>query len=393
LSQPKPSSDLVDNILNGPKSLRESYTKGMFNITVNTTPWYKDLSTWLWIGTIVGGAVITIGTGVFIYKFFTDPLFINDWSKDSPTTNINPPTPEEVVAPIATTVVESTPIELHDARAGLVSNLTALGNSTSMAIGYITNPISKGLSYLNPSYWFMSDPNVINSEGFLQRQAELATYDERYYPHTAINPYASWFERMRISLLGETSIEMEERLAIKSHALRDYLAVQVQDTSIYGSPTPTSVYSYTPNILGLGIKQVSGSPFLEAIEATTSALNTETILESVTPVPQGLPSEWASHVVDKGDLDVYREFMNKGKAPWWGAIPNPIEALDDKIPNLSTVVDSVAPIATTVVAPVIDNITNTATVTPTVSTVVETVSTVIDSTVTENISDPNTVIL
>jgi len=264
LSQTKPNESVIDNILNTPKSLREIYAKdGLFNININTTPWYKDLSTWLWIGTIVGGAVLTVGTGVFIYKFITDPLFINDWSKSSPITNINPPTPESVA---------STPIEVTDARVGLVSNLTALSNSTIKAVGYLTSPITKTFSYLNPSYWFMSDPNTINSEGFLQRQGELTTFDDRYYPFTAINPYDSWLTRMRFSLLGETAIEMEHRLALKAHALRDYIALQVQDTSIYGSPTPNTVGSLTPHILGLGIKQVSGSPFLEAIEATTSTL-------------------------------------------------------------------------------------------------------------------------
>jgi hypothetical protein len=431
LSQPKPNESVVDNILNSPKSLRETYGKGMFNITVNTTPWYRDLSTWLWFGTIAGGAILTLGTGVFIYKFITDPLFINDWSKGSPTTNINPPTPEEIVKGAtkgAAKAVASAPIELKEARAaGLVSNLTALGNSTSMALGYITNPISKGLSYLNPSYWFMSDPNVSNSEAFYQRQWELTTYDDRFYPFTNINPNESWIQRMRVVLFGETAKELEIRLIDKNYALREYLALQVQDTSVYGSPTPNTVGSFTPNILGFGMKQVSGSPFIEFIEATTSAINTERLLESVTPVPQGGPSEWASHIVDKADLDVYREKFTKGKAAWWGTIPNPIEALDEVIdktstpiitsviesnPTVSTVIDSIttsSPTVTSVISstitenvvPITDNITDPTTVTSVITESIKpvtenivstpTVTSVIESTITETISDPTTV--
>jgi len=52
--------------------------------------------------------------------------------------------------------------------------------------------------------------------------------------------------------------------------------------------------------------------------------NIETKLESILPVPQGGPSEWASHIVDK--------------AAGWGTIPNPIEVLDDKIPSLPSIV-------------------------------------------------------
>jgi hypothetical protein len=61
-------------------SLRKTYNS-LLNIQVEPTytPWYKDLSTWLWI---VGGvAVVYLG-----YKFIIDPLFISDLGRDNGTT-------------------------------------------------------------------------------------------------------------------------------------------------------------------------------------------------------------------------------------------------------------------------------------------------------------------
>jgi hypothetical protein len=43
-------------------------------IHTNTLPWYRDLSSWLWIG----GAVSLIGIVYCGYKFITDPLFLTE---------------------------------------------------------------------------------------------------------------------------------------------------------------------------------------------------------------------------------------------------------------------------------------------------------------------------
>ena len=54
------------------------------NINVNTTPWYKDLTTWLWIG----GIISFIGVGYLGYKFLFDPTFIESlpsFSRTGPT--------------------------------------------------------------------------------------------------------------------------------------------------------------------------------------------------------------------------------------------------------------------------------------------------------------------
>jgi len=49
----------------------QDWYKGPFYITINTTPWYRDLSTYLWIG----GIVSLLGGLYFGYKFITDPSF------------------------------------------------------------------------------------------------------------------------------------------------------------------------------------------------------------------------------------------------------------------------------------------------------------------------------
>ena len=65
------------------------------NININPTPWYKDLTTWLWIG----GVLCTVGLAYTGYKFLTDPTFIETIfsTKSTPTININ--NPEDPISP------------------------------------------------------------------------------------------------------------------------------------------------------------------------------------------------------------------------------------------------------------------------------------------------------
>jgi hypothetical protein len=175
-------------------SLREWY-KTPLNIYINTTPWYKDLTTWLWI-------------------------------------------------------------------AGVANSLGVL------YCGY-------GYSKLNPYNWFLGTPSTTAEASFLDRQSKINTYDDRFYPFTNINPYAprvAGWDRLRVQIFGESLAEINERMIDKDYAMSEYLAIAV-DKAAKGSQTPVSTCSLTPNIaaLGVGIKIVSGSSFMEAIEASTSS--------------------------------------------------------------------------------------------------------------------------
>ncbi len=78
-----------------PFSIRKLYTDNPLNININTTPWYKDLTTWL----LLGGVVASVGVLYIGIKIIMDPLLINDipfignWFKsplDQSGTNVTP---------------------------------------------------------------------------------------------------------------------------------------------------------------------------------------------------------------------------------------------------------------------------------------------------------------
>ena len=58
-------------MLDKSNSLRESY----INININPTPWYKDLTTWIWIS----GAIGLLSVGYLGYKLIYDPSYFIDF--------------------------------------------------------------------------------------------------------------------------------------------------------------------------------------------------------------------------------------------------------------------------------------------------------------------------
>ena len=62
---------ILDRMLDKSNSLRESY----INININPTPWYKDLTTWIWIG----GAIGLLSVGFLGYKLIYDPSYFIDF--------------------------------------------------------------------------------------------------------------------------------------------------------------------------------------------------------------------------------------------------------------------------------------------------------------------------
>jgi hypothetical protein len=79
-------------------------------------------------------------------------------------------------------------------------------------------------------------------------------------------------------MFGESESELVQRMYDQRFALREYLAIQVTDARTSGSMTPilniTSGSNtpgwWSPSNVGIGVKSVSGSSFLEAIEASSS---------------------------------------------------------------------------------------------------------------------------
>lgn len=167
---------------------------------------------------------------------------------------------------------------------------------------------------------------------FIYRQNELISNDMRYYPFTDNNPYDSWLTRLRISMLGETSFELSNRLREKAFALRemDVLNTKTIIDSVQSSPNPfralppLSGFS-TPSIgtIGLGNKWASSSGLLDtSIAASTGYEELVNTLGKVARTPLNLPTTlpeinmeslksvnptWSDHVVNKNDLTRYSD--------------------------------------------------------------------------------------
>lgn len=310
------SKQWAEEILNNPSfSLREIYTKGGINLNINSTPWYKDTTTWLWIGSIVG----VLGVIYCGYQFVHNPLFISDWFSPRVTANdINPnivPPVTNVTAPSASgSSVGSSP----------ASSVESTGKS-------IVTFLTAGFTKLNPFNWF-STPSASSTrarmENFMSNQNELVTNDNRFYPFTNINPLAPWHQRLKMLVIGESVAEYQDRMVDLDFALRDFAHITVKDTRLGGSltpalpstpipggMTPVAWWPSSPSVtnIGVGIKGVSGSGVVEVIQASTSYNTLADKLASLPSTPNVLPEaanpSWSAHTVDKAEVAKY--FDNK----------------------------------------------------------------------------------
>lgn len=258
-SQPTNSSSILPNF-----SLRELYAKNpTLNININSTPWYKDFSTLIWAGGILGG----LGLMVIVYKFIQDPTFIhNIFSKgDGPITNVTVPSPKGSGSGIA------------------LEDVGSKGKGVIKSITFILSGIKSGIKKVNPYNWFLTISDFEeNHRQFMINQNSI-NYDSRFYPFTEVNPYFSWFDRMRISWLGENIHEKAGRRALKSQILDEIMAFGKNK----GSPIASTSGSLTPTI-GLGIDIPSGSTFLDECRVFNklgSLPNTPTVSPGLTPMP------------------------------------------------------------------------------------------------------------
>lgn len=269
-----------------------------------TTSWYKDSSTWLWIL----GIVSILGVSYFTYKFITDPLFItNIWPSNGP----NSPSTHSVGDGSSTVSPTSNHNITPNTSNGIITSFLTLTNK------------------LNPINWFTNNTSI-NSirENFIARQNNLNTFDNRYYPFTDVNPYDSWLTKMRISWLGETTYELNNRLREKALAMRELDVFKVNSptsvvSSINNSPAlralsgfntpswPTHSVGNTPKLgnVGLGLKYTSNTGLMESIEASSSFNKLSSLPPTPTHLPTSLPEmnldhlksvnpSWADHVVD-----------------------------------------------------------------------------------------------
>ena len=266
-------------------SLRKLYNNPGININIDPSPWYKDLSTWAWIG----GTLALAGITYFGYKFLTDPTFIASLFPatvvpGSGNPNIGPTSPG--------TDGSTTPTNISNAAATVSSSL----------VKGISNSIKK----LNPLYWLPvsgGEPSV--QERMFNMNQTSHNYDNRYYPFTEVHPYDSWYERLRVSIIGESSYERAVRLRMKDQIVNNFFV-----------PTLKASAQVTPHISSVGLEPSVWNR-LQSLPSTPT----------LSPLP-GLPSAnlpilpgqelWDSHVKASNDgiEDFYKNWQERNSGKW-----------------------------------------------------------------------------
>jgi len=260
----------------------QDWYKGPFNITINTTPWYKDISTWLWLG----GIASVIGAAYFGYKFLTDPTFITDFSRNRVLPNDNG-------------------INLDNPNIASGSNLAEkvkdLGKNTA---DFFTNIVRGTRYYLNPLN-FIGTQNV-DTEAFMQRQMTMNnTTDLRYYPFTNVNPYAPWYSRIKLLLIGETATEFAQRTQDRLHSIREFTPIMLSDNRS-GTMTPVASIG-----MGLGLnpnhslpEMIGSSNMWNKLSSVPGTPNIANALKPLLPeFNEGSSSSWVTNPILESDID------------------------------------------------------------------------------------------
>ena len=171
---------ILDRMLDKSNSLRESY----ITVNLDVTPWYRDLSTWIWIG----GAIGLLSVGFLGYKLIYDPSYFIDFGgkgKGVDPSIVSNSGPSVVISPSTEGSITPTPI-----------------SGTKSIISYI----SSGISKLNPINWFMASEVSFEEarRQLMNIQMDYNRQNRSFYPFTPIDPNASWIKRAITHYLGES---------------------------------------------------------------------------------------------------------------------------------------------------------------------------------------------
>lgn len=260
--------------------------KSPININIESTPWYKDWSTLLYIA----GGIVTIGSLYIGYKVIMDPSILYDWFKSNPkitTTGATPPTDPG--------------IELRDAR--LPGSSTGPGTAAGAAVDAssaskdfysgIINTYNKTVYNLNPLHWFSTSKELQDAHNaFMGQQLELNTQNKYFYPFTADNPYDSWLKKLRLRWLGETALESQNRTEFRILALREADEVWNKGKELL-SPASSPVPS-TAGLRGLGIESWNRTPKLSPLN---SPIGLSSPIQNL-PTDPSLGADWTNNEKD-----------------------------------------------------------------------------------------------
>ena len=257
---------ILDRMLDRSNSLRESY----INVNITPTPWYKDFSTWLWIG----GAIGVLSIGFLGYKLIYDPSYFIDF-------NFNKVDKGKGIDPAGISGNSGPSVVISPSTEGSITPTVIPGSKS------ITSYISSAFSKLNPINWFMASEVSFEEarRNLLNIQMDYNRQNRSFYPFTPIDPNASWIKRAITYYLGESVSERVNRLADLKDVNALYESLRVQNPIISGQSTPSV------GTIGLGDLRAGppGNSLLGAVESTIVAAENWGKINSLPATPNALP--------------------------------------------------------------------------------------------------------
>lgn len=299
------------------ESLRKSYNS-LFSINVEPAPssWYKDLPTWLWVGGLIAGGAVIVGTVYVIYKFIQDPLLISNIGNSEGTADA-----VNAAANVRTTVTPASPGGFEEVVEG------------SKAFK-IVKSISSGLKKLNPAYWFLTSNDTTEAAKAFMSLQQTDKCELKLFPYTAVNPYDSWIKRMRINYLGEFTFERIDRKALaQSFRTAVFAPIEIASQPVASGSGAGTTLQVTPHVATVGLGLSLEQPFGVTAEKLFSV-----------PSTPGLRA--ISHVMTEDFGNTYEEsILNSAvgrlkNLPFVGAVSSPEGGLETVVPSPDNVVEN-----------------------------------------------------
>lgn len=220
--------------------------KSPFNVTIDTTPWYRDW-TWSTLFWICGG-ICTAGIFYVGYQSWYEPMYIYNWIKGIPSirhTGATPPTDNIYTTRRPFRVRPSTFGPVLDDSPSLFDKGKSVSKGFVSAYKYLTYKI-------NPFNWVASVSETREQfKTFMEYQNNVVTADRNLYPFTNDNPFDSWFKKLRIHYFGESATELVNRLGVKDVAEEIYNEIKVSrggtEVITQASTSGAKTFFSTPN--------------------------------------------------------------------------------------------------------------------------------------------------
>lgn len=288
-----PNPITKENIERYPAPSYENYDYPRYDYTrPNRSNWtYYDIA---WYGGVALSIAAVIGL-IYIISNGTLADYISPFNS-SATPPGSPPHGSTGATPTGSVGGDIPDIQINDERTPSIFSF--IGTKLQSAVGYL-NP----LSYYTPE-------NIRNSEftSFMERQNNSVTADYRFYPFTEINPFMSWFEKLNLSIYGESSAARELRENLIRAALQEYENIRVRPEGMFrDTPIPSSpIGNSSPIGAGIGLGQSMPSIDPSRLFEPDAHFNyVDETIRSIPPTPTIPPTNLPTDVPFQPDVDAW----------------------------------------------------------------------------------------